>query len=70
MKDMNYIMRNASSKSLIIMDELGRGTNVDEATGICHAICEHFITIKAFSFLATHFKKLTDLESLYPNVIK
>ncbi|ELU10757.1 hypothetical protein CAPTEDRAFT_92723, partial [Capitella teleta] len=68
MKDMNYILRSASDKSLIIMDELGRGTNVDEAIGICHAICEHLISTKAFSFLATHFAKLTDLEALYPNV--
>ncbi|XP_064639477.1 mutS protein homolog 4-like [Lineus longissimus] len=68
MKEINYIVQNASSLSLIIIDELGRGTSLDEGIGICHAICEYLLNLKAFTFFATHFMELTNLDSLYPNV--
>eukprot|EP00795_Rhopilema_esculentum_P008778 gene8778-14808_t len=66
MKEMNYILKNASDKSLIIIDELGRGTSVDEGIGICYSICEHLLQIKAFTFFATHFMELCNLETMYP----
>ncbi|XP_022321107.2 mutS protein homolog 4-like isoform X2 [Crassostrea virginica] len=68
MKEVNYIIQNVGHKSLIIMDELGRGTCQEEGVGICHSICEHLLRFKAFVFFATHFMKLGLLESLYPNV--
>lgn len=43
---MSYIIHNASNKSLIIIDELGRGTSPEEGIGICHSICEFLINIK------------------------
>ncbi|KAK3083385.1 hypothetical protein FSP39_021201 [Pinctada imbricata] len=68
MREINYITQNASSRSLIITDELGRGTSAEEGVGICHAICEHLLKQKSFTFFTTHFLELTNLESLYPNV--
>ncbi|KAK2164157.1 hypothetical protein LSH36_68g11029 [Paralvinella palmiformis] len=68
MREINYILQNASRNSLIIIDELGRGTSADEGVGICHSICEYLLNIKAFTFFATHFMDLTNLDSLYPNV--
>ncbi|XP_061165050.1 mutS protein homolog 4-like [Saccostrea echinata] len=68
MKEVNYIIQNVSHRSLIIMDELGRGTSQEEGVGICHAVCEYLLRFKAFVFFATHFKDLGQLESLYPNV--
>ncbi|CAH1773969.1 unnamed protein product [Owenia fusiformis] len=67
MREMNYIVQNASNKSLIIIDELGRGTSAEEGIGICWGICEYFISLKAYTFFATHFMDLTNLDSLYPN---
>ncbi|GAB1599457.1 mutS protein homolog 4 [Argonauta hians] len=68
MREINYIIQNASGTSLIIIDELGRGTSVKEGLGICFAICEHLLSIKAITLFVTHFMELTNLEEVYPNV--
>ncbi|XP_014681092.1 PREDICTED: mutS protein homolog 4-like [Priapulus caudatus] len=68
MQDVNYIMQNASHRSLIIIDELGRGTSAEEGVGLCFAICEYLVNIKAFTIFATHFFELKRLQTLYPNV--
>ncbi|XP_073245789.1 mutS protein homolog 4-like [Porites lutea] len=68
MKEANYIIQNASDKSLIIIDELGRGTSSEEGVGICFSVCENLIKKKAFTFFATHFLELTTMDSIYPNV--
>ncbi|XP_059139154.1 mutS protein homolog 4-like, partial [Physella acuta] len=68
MKETNYILQNITDNSLIIIDELGRGTSAEEGVGICWSISEHFLKTKAFTFFVTHFKQLTDLSKIYPNV--
>ncbi|XP_060559607.1 mutS protein homolog 4-like [Ruditapes philippinarum] len=68
MREINYIIQTVSDNSLIIIDELGRGTSVEEGVGLCFSICEHLINTKAFTFFVTHFRDLTLLDSLYPNV--
>lgn len=42
----SYIIHNASNRSLIIVDELGRGTSAEEGIGICHSVCEFLISLK------------------------
>ena len=42
------IVQNVDSTSLIIVDELGRGTSSEEGVGICHAICEHLLATKVW----------------------
>uniref|UniRef100_T1IXC0 DNA mismatch repair proteins mutS family domain-containing protein n=1 Tax=Strigamia maritima TaxID=126957 RepID=T1IXC0_STRMM len=68
MREANYILQNATENSLIIMDELGRGTAIDEGIALCFAISEQLLSLKAFTLFATHFRELTQLESLYPFV--
>ncbi|XP_057289940.1 mutS protein homolog 4-like isoform X2 [Hydractinia symbiolongicarpus] len=68
MKEMNYIIQNISDNSLLIVDELGRGTGIDEGIGISYSICEYLISKKTFTFFATHFMEICDLENIYPNV--
>ncbi|EDV29519.1 uncharacterized protein TRIADDRAFT_51957 [Trichoplax adhaerens] len=46
MKEVNYIMQNATNHSLIIIDELGKGTASEDGIGICFAICEYFLQLK------------------------
>ncbi|XP_014778440.1 mutS protein homolog 4 [Octopus bimaculoides] len=68
MREINYIIQNASDTSLIIIDELGRGTSVKEGLGICYAICEYLLSTKAITLFVTHFMELTNLDEVYPNV--
>ncbi|XP_028395701.1 mutS protein homolog 4-like [Dendronephthya gigantea] len=68
MKEINYILQNVTNDSLIIIDELGRGTSSEEGLAICYSICEHLLANKAFTFFATHFLQLTTMDGLYPNI--
>ncbi|XP_071668900.1 mutS protein homolog 4 isoform X3 [Patagioenas fasciata] len=68
MKEITYIVQNANDKSLIIIDELGRGTSAEEGIGICYAACEYLLNLKAFTLFATHFLELCHIDAFYPNV--
>lgn len=68
MREINYILQNVSDSSLIIIDELGRGTSAEEGVGLCYAISEHLLLTGAYTFLATHFLELNNLLTHYHNV--
>ena len=67
---MRYILQNVDETSLVIIDELGRGTSIDEGMGFCFAMSERLLATKAMTFLATHFLPITNLQAIYPNVEK
>uniref|UniRef100_A0AAG5DF98 DNA mismatch repair proteins mutS family domain-containing protein n=1 Tax=Anopheles atroparvus TaxID=41427 RepID=A0AAG5DF98_ANOAO len=63
------IVRGASSKSLVIIDELGRGTSTYEGCGIAWSIAEWLAKeSKCFTLFATHFQEITELATYVPNV--
>ncbi|KAI1790487.1 muts domain V-domain-containing protein, partial [Ganoderma leucocontextum] len=59
----------ATENSLVLIDEMGRGTSVREGVAISHAIAEELIRLKSFVFFATHFNELTTTLSRQPSVI-
>lgn len=63
------IIRKATPKSLVIIDELGRGTSTYEGCGIAWSIAEWLAKeSKCFTLFATHFQEITDLGTYAPNV--
>jgi DNA mismatch repair protein MSH4 len=70
MNETAYILGGLGETSLVVVDELGRGTSAEEGAAICWAVAEALIGTKAFCFLATHFSHITRLEELYCTAAK
>ena len=63
------ILNNATQNSLLVLDEIGRGTSTYDGLGIAWAVMEYLVKrIKAKTLFATHYHELTDLESRLPGV--
>ena len=62
MKEANYALQNATRDSLILFDELGRGTATYDGMSLAYAILEYIHNeIKAKTLFSTHYHELTDL---------
>lgn len=69
MQEVADIIQNASSKSLLILDEVGRGTSTFDGLAIANAIIEYIAeNIKAKTLFATHYHELVHLEDKYDSV--
>ncbi len=57
------ILRSATSRSLVIMDEVGRGTGTEDGLAIARAVCEYLLEHEhPLTLFATHYRELTRLE--------
>lgn len=70
MLETSMILHNLSSRSLVLLDEIGRGTSTYDGMSIARAIVEyiHEYGQGAKTLFATHYHELNDLEDLYPRV--
>ena len=69
MLEASCMLKTATERSFVIMDELGRGTSTNEGFGLAWAIAEHLATeINCLTLFATHFHEMSDMEKELPNV--
>ncbi|OQS07897.1 DNA mismatch repair protein mutS, partial [Thraustotheca clavata] len=67
MLEMANIFDNLNDKSLVIIDELGRGTSSTEGFAVAWTACEFLLNSKAYTLFSTHFHNLTSLTTQFEN---
>jgi len=71
MNEVASILKNATKRSLIIYDEVGRGTSTYDGMSIARAVVEYTYSKKigAKTLFATHYHELTDMEDEFPGIV-
>ena len=72
MQETAHILNGATSRSLVVLDEIGRGTATYDGLSIAWAVAEHLATsdrARPKTLFATHYHELTDLADALPGVI-
>ena len=69
MNEVAHILRNATDRSLVILDEVGRGTGTYDGLSVAWSVSRYLASvIRAKTLFATHYLELTNLAELYPGV--
>ena len=71
MQETANILNSATQRSLVIMDEIGRGTSTFDGLSIAWAVAEHLHDLKGHgvkTLFATHYHELTELARMYPRI--
>jgi len=72
MQETSNILHTATSRSLVVLDEIGRGTSTFDGLSIAWAVAEHLVTntrARPKTLFATHYHELTDLADALPGVV-
>lgn len=67
LSETSSILRRATSRSLVIIDELGRGTSTHDGVAIAYATLHHLLKeIRCLTFFVTHYPRIADLKDEFP----
>lgn len=72
MSELAYILKNATDKSFVILDEIGRGTSTYDGLSIAYALCNFLLqgdNPKMRTLFATHYHELSELEGVLPGLL-
>jgi DNA mismatch repair ATPase MutS len=67
MRETSYLINNLTPRSLVIIDELGKGTSNIDGVSIAFAVAESLLFTPAYTLFVTHYTQLTSLSSMYSN---
>lgn len=69
MTETAYLLKNATNKSLVILDEIGRGTSTYDGMSLAQSILEYLVTqVSCMTFFATHYHELTNLAGAFSQI--
>lgn len=69
MSETAYILNHATKQSLVLMDEIGRGTSTFDGLSLAQSCCLYFANkIQCLTLFSTHFFEITELAKQYPNI--
>jgi hypothetical protein len=68
MKETAFICNNATDRSLVLVDELGRATSNEDGVAIAWSMSEYLLKRRAMTFFVTHYPQLSSLATIYPSV--
>lgn len=68
MKETAFICNNASSGSLILLDELGRATSNEDGVAIAWSVAESLLSKRAMTFFVSHYPQMCQMSRIYPAV--
>ncbi|TRY63020.1 hypothetical protein TCAL_00792 [Tigriopus californicus] len=67
----NHVMNSATSRSLVLLDELGRGTATLDGAAIAQAVLDHLLLkVQCLTIFVTHYKELINTELRHPGLVK
>lgn len=72
MSELAYILKNATDKSFVILDEIGKGTSTYDGLSIAYALCKFLLqgdNPKVRTLFATHYHELSELEGVLPGLL-
>ena len=71
MQEAADIIRLATPRSLVILDELGRGTSTHDGVAIAYATLHHFVTVvRSLTLFVTHYPSLAELQDKFPQHVR